>query len=110
MCIRDSIGTSGDFDRAILQQPAIDDGFRGDDFRAQLPSQGELRFDASLGTKKSRARLEVADLIAAQTKLRIAMTQFVGAQDFMCDAELLGRGDSVLDKRSRTVMIAGHAG
>src|ERR1019366_8659931 len=94
--------------RAIWHRLAIDNGFCGADLGAQLPRQPELRFDARLGTKISRARFEVADLIAAQTELRIAMAQLVRGQDFMRDTELCSRGDGVLDERSRAVMIAGH--
>src|SRR5271157_2900179 len=86
-------------DRAMHFLMEVENDLRGEDLRAQLSRQIELRLDASLGTKKSRATLEVTNFIAAQSELRIAATDFIGVQNVVRNAEFPGRADGVLDER-----------
>src|SRR5271157_2534453 len=86
-------------DRAMRFLMEVENDLRGEDLRAQLSRQIELRLDASLGTKKSRATLEVTNFIAAQSELRITATDFIRAEYLVRNAEFPGRPDGVLDER-----------
>src|SRR5271157_3195242 len=86
-------------DRAMRFLMEVENDLRGEDLRAQLSRQIELRLDARLRTKKSRATLEVTNFIAAQSELRITATDFIRAEYLVRNAEFPGRADGVLDER-----------
>src|SRR5271157_2907317 len=95
--VRVSVGPH--LDRAMRFLTEVENDLRGEDLCAQLSRQLELRLDARLRTKKSRASFEVTNFIAAQSELRISATDFIRAEYLVRNAESPCGADGVLDER-----------